>query len=161
MVNTINELSELSRKLNQKSDKTNEIIAGINEKLAGLNLGIEVWLDRQFDKWLRDGDFERVGGAEQRDVYPREKEVAYLGYCNVETGWQLAIKEATLLEHRGDDGEVIEEDTDVSYRPLLRASRETRIAALPLVPRLLDVLKAKAESVLRSIDEAEKAAEKL
>jgi hypothetical protein len=39
------ELSVLSRKLNQKSDKTNEIITTINKKLAALNFCLEVWLD--------------------------------------------------------------------------------------------------------------------
>ena len=51
--------------------------------------------------------------------------------------------------------------TEVEYQPLLRAAREIRVGALPLVPRLLDQVKFKAESMLKAIDEAEKAAEKL
>src|SRR5262249_34574924 len=136
MVDTINELSELSRKLNQKSDKTNEIITTINKKLAALNFGLEVWVERD---WIESGDFNKVA-IDQEDIYPREMEIAYLGYAYVEERWQLAVKEATLLEHRDYAGEVVREDTEVRYRPLLRASREARIAALPLVPDLLDLI---------------------
>jgi hypothetical protein len=43
MVDTIKELAELSRKLNQKSDTLNATIISINDKLAKLNLGVEAW----------------------------------------------------------------------------------------------------------------------
>ena len=44
MVDTIKELSGLSRKLNQKSDTLNSVISSINEKLTKLNLGVDAWL---------------------------------------------------------------------------------------------------------------------
>jgi len=158
VVDTINELSSLSRKLNQKSDKTNSIITTINKKLADLNLGLEVWLEN----WeIESDDYSKVY-AGQISPLPRQKSVTYLGYCNVEDGWQLAAKTGMLIEAWDKDSEeTFTELTEVEYRSLLKAAREIRVGALPLVPRLLDQIKYRAESLLKAIDEAEKAAEKL
>jgi hypothetical protein len=155
MVDTISELSELSRKLNQKSDKINSIIATINKKLAAQNFGLEVWLEH----WpIESGNFEKLSD----EMLPREKSVTYLGYCNVEDEWQLATKSGTLVEDVNRDvGEIFTELTEVSYNALLKEARSIRVKALPLVPRLLDHLKVEAESLLKFIDQAEQAAEKL
>jgi hypothetical protein len=158
MVNSLNELSDLSRKLNQKSDKTNSIITTINKKLAVLNFGLEVWLKHPT---IKSGDFESVYSG-QIDRLPRQRSVVYLGYCNVEDGWQLAAKSGLLVEDWDKEAEeTYTELTEVEYQPLLRAPREVRVGALPLVPRLLDEIKLKAESLLKAIDEAEKAANAL
>jgi hypothetical protein len=158
VVDTINELAALSRKLNQKSDKTNSIIATINKKIAVLNFGLEVWLE--FSP-IESGDLEKVYPG-QTNPLPRQKSVTYLGYCNVEDAWQLAAKNGTLIEDWDKDSEeMFTELTEVEYRPLLKAAREVRVGALPLVPRLLEQIKLKAESLLRAIDEAEKAADAL
>jgi hypothetical protein len=158
VVDTINELSELSRKLNQKSDKTNAIIKTINKKLAAMNFGLEVWLEY---RPLETGNFEAVYPNQQTPL-PRKKSVTYLGYCNVEGDWELATKSGDLIEDWDKDSEeVYTELTEVDYKPLLKEARERRVGALPLVPRLLDEVKLRAESLLNAIDEAEKAAEKL
>jgi hypothetical protein len=157
VVDTINELSDLSRKLNEKSDKTNAVITKINKKLSALNLGLEVWLE-----WdLEDDNYHKVFQG-QIGLLPRQKSVTYLGYCNVETGWQLATKTGCLIEdYDKDSEEVFTELTEVIFKPLLKEARETRVKALPLVPRLLDRVKQQAESLIKSIDEAENVAEKL
>jgi hypothetical protein len=158
VVDTINELSVLSRKLNQKSDKTNSIISTINKKLNALNFGLEVWLD---DPAIVTGDLQRVH-AGQMDPLPRQKPVTYLGYYDTSDGWQLGTKCGFLLEEWDKDSEqVVTELTEVEYQPLLKEAREVRVGALPLVPRLLDEIKSRAESLLKAIDEAERAAEKL
>jgi len=158
MVDTINELSDLSRTLNQKSDKTNSIISTINKKLASLNFGLEVWVE---DWPITSGDLKKVYSG-QTGLLPRQKSVTYLGYCNIEDGWQLAAKTGTLVEDWDKDSEdTFTELTEVEYQPLLKAAREIRVEALPLVPKLLDEIKRKAESLLKSIDDAERAAEKL
>ena len=157
MVDTINELSDLSRRLNEKSDKTNAIITTINHKLATLNFGLEVWLELD----IENNNFSKVDPLQQT-LLPREKTVTYLGYCNVEDGWQLATKTGQLIEdYDRDSEETFTELTDVDFKPLLKESRGVRVKALPLVPRLLDEVKEQAESLVKSIDDAEKAAEKL
>lgn len=157
MVDTINELSDLSRRLNAKSDKTNAIISKINEKLAAMNFGLEVWYEQDIE-----GDNFRKVYPGQQGLLPREKSVTYLGYCNVEDGWQLATKTGQLIEDYDQDSqETFKELTDVDFKPLLRESREVRVKAVPLVPRLLDKVKQQAELLIKSIEDAEKAADAL
>ncbi len=157
MVDTINELSDLSRKLNEKSDKTNAIITKINSKLAALNFGLEVWYEQDIE-----GDNFRKVYPGQQGLLPRQKSVTYLGYCNVETGWQLATKVGQLIEDYDQDSrETFTELTEVDFKPLLKEAREVRVKALPLVPRLLDKVKQQAESLIESIEDAEKAADAL
>jgi hypothetical protein len=158
MVDRLSELSELSQKLNQNSDRANSIIAALNKKLAAMNFGLEVWLDYSA---LQTGDWE-TKNPNQTQKLPRQKQMTYLGYCHIQNSWQLAAKSGTLVEdYDRDSDEVYTELTEVIYEPLLKTSRERRVKALPLVPRLLDELKREAESVLRSIDEAEKVADML
>jgi len=154
----INELSSLARKLNQKSDETNSIITTFNKKLGDLNLGLEVWLENSD---IEGNEYSRLSQA-QNNLRPRQKVVTYLGYCNVEDAWQLATKTGILIED-WDSGcqEVSTELISVTYKPLLKATRQIRVGALPLVPRLLDQIKYRAESLLQAIDEAGKAADKL
>jgi hypothetical protein len=162
MVETIQELSALAKKLNQKSDGINVSISTINAKLAKLNIGLEVWLGSGWSiDALKTDDWEEVNPNET-NMLPRKRNFASLGYDIVEDAWQLTVKFATETQHWDDDVRDVTTDiSDVQYVPLLKASRELRIAALPLVPRLLDAIKARAEAVLNDIEAAAKAAEEL
>src|SRR5579863_6634773 len=130
MVDTIRELSDLSRQLNSDSDAVNSTIGTINKKLRSLNLGIEAW----FNSPLLDP----LPGDESRDsIGP------FLGYCSVEDEWQLAVREKPIDWHG-----------DLLRSPLLKASREVRIAALQYIPAVVDQLKSEAQRVLRAIRDA-------
>jgi hypothetical protein len=140
MVDTINELSSIALKLNQKSDQLNALITSINSKLAKLNFGIEVWL-------------------ESHPVKENGNAKAFLGYCKSKDEWQLAV---------WDPNDALEVEDRPSVRlagsnvwPLTEASRELRLLAMPLIPKLLDGIKDKAEELLRGLEAAEKAAESL
>jgi hypothetical protein len=157
MVDSVNDLAGLSRQLNQSSDKINSIIADLNAKLAALNLGVEAFCRRPFES----GDFEKLEST-QAGTFPRQASVSYLGFCKLDDKWQMAVKYATLVErYDADVGELCPEAMDPEYAPLTSATRETRTAALSFVPQLLDEIKMKAESVLRSIEKAEQTAAKL
>lgn len=158
MVDKLSELSDLSKKLNENSDKANAIILTLNKTLAAMKFGLEVWLENPA---LEYGDFQNVISG-QIDKLPRQRLVTYLGYCNVVDGWQLATKRGWLVEDWDKDaGETFTEFTDVEYQPLLRMARHIRVKALSLVPRLLDELKREGESLLESIAEAETVANAL
>ena len=133
MVDTINELSDLSRKLNQKSDQINSIIESINQKLLKLNLG--------FEAWVKDGDGVWLG-------YDKAARYRKDGNASVYIGeWQLVTRRDLT------DG--------WSSESLLAASREVRVAGLKLVPQLLDALKEKATDMIATIEQAENSTEKL
>jgi hypothetical protein len=157
VVDSINELSDLSRKLNQKSDALNATISSINQKLAKLNFGVEAWVE---DFPIECDDFSTT----TFDGEPKEPEASaiLLGYCYVEDGWQLAVKDVTLHLRSGDFGHTYNEATDsMRPRPLLKASRELRFKAASVIPALLDEIKAAAAVLLNGIEKAEKAASKL
>jgi len=157
VVARINDLANLSRKLNQQSDKLNEIISSINAKLDKLNLGVEVWLDY---RPIIVGDTETC----DENWQPTEphRGATLLGYARVGDNWQLAIKEVTLVTKVNDFREEQEEVRDpTDLKPLLQATREVRVRAMERIPTLLDSVKAEASRLLASIEAAEKAAEEL
>jgi hypothetical protein len=152
MVDTISELSDLSHKLNQKSDSLNKTISTINKKLSDLGLGVEVWIG------IEEGvPYFREGDEEEHDPI---REETWLGYCKVGDQWELASKGVTV--GTDEDGEqfskVLKGDP---ARSLLQSPRSVRANAMQHVPRLLNAIKREAESLLKSVDEAEKTAEKL
>lgn len=76
--------------------------------------------------------------------------------------WQLAVKKATCqteTDYRGEEYEEMVNPSDPM--PLLNASRDVRIAAVPVIPKLLDAIKKRGQSLLDNIDKAEKAVAKL
>lgn len=150
MVDTINELSNLASKLNQKSDTLNKTIEDIEAKLNKLNLGVEAWLENHCVE-IGDPDHDRDEEVTSRDEI-------LLGFARFEDGWHLAIKD-TVAE-KDADGDFITADVR-SIRTLLTAPRNVRIKAMGLIPRLLDQIKAEAESLLKDIDAAEQSAKKL
>ena len=159
MVDTINELSDLSRKLNQKSDKLNQVIVSINEKLAKLNIGVEAWFENSpiepTDPYFADGDDEEKWSMIDGTL---------LGYARVDDEFRLAVKGATLVEFDTKGSfhpDYYEITKSWNLRPLLDANRNIRAQAAEMLPRLLEVIKTKAEQLLRSIENAEKAAENL
>ena len=146
MVDTINELSDLAKKLNQKSDTLNDTIRTINDKLRKLNFGTEVWVD------LDESDpYFSVDDEDERDPLCDE---TWLGYSKINDQWELATKDVTV----GANGDV---RRGGSIRPLLKSSREIRLEATKKIPFLLDAIKVKIESLLESIEKAERAAQQL
>lgn len=152
MIDNIAGLSEVSRKLNKKSDTLNTTIISLNEKLAKLHLGIETWLPNspieQSDPYY---DYER----DEHGNFPLHNET-WLGYCRFdEVGWALAVKRVVLqIVDRSLENKIVEAET----KPLLDTSRQIRLEAMKLLPGLLDAVKKRAEELVESIDKAEKAA---
>jgi hypothetical protein len=140
VVDTINELSDLSRRLNQKSDQLNDLISSINGKLAKFNFGIEVW-------------------TMSEAVMAEGSSMAFLGYTKIEDEWQLAVWDRDDVLRTEDSGGLHRIGQNVW--PLLKVSRKVRLQAMPLVPRLLDDIKRRAEELLNGLAQAEEAAENL
>jgi hypothetical protein len=161
----ISELSRLSDKLNQKSDKLNSGICAVNEKLGRLRLGIQVWLE---NPPLELGEYYETTDFDGRPLGGRRR-VKLLGYARVARKWQLAVKDAIMK----DTGEIVDdleypdptnslqEPRPIPPCPLLDASRQARSDAMALVPHLIALLKERAKSLLKAIEAAEKAAEQL
>lgn len=154
MTAQIAELEPLAKQVNDKSNQINVTIRTINEKLANLNLGIEAWLDR---------DNQALSSSHWRDrnsSMPRTRTVSYLGYDQLGDKWELAVKNMTE-ELTVEDGEQFIAKVNPQYFPLLQASRDIRVAAMELIPRLLDELKEKGQQLLGTVEAAEKMAKSL
>ena len=165
MDNVLGELSYLSDKLNQKSDKLNSAICAVNTKLGKLKLGIEVWLE---NPPLELGEYYETTDFDGRPLGGRRR-IKLLGYARVARKWQLAVKDA-IMKDTGAIVDVLEypnhtnnlsEPRPAAPWPLLDDSRQARSEAMALVPHLIALLKERAKSLLKAIEAAEKAAEQL
>jgi hypothetical protein len=149
---TVEGLSDLAKKLNEKSDTLNATISTVNRKLAKLNMGVEVWIGLSEDiPFYREDDND--------EQWPLRDET-WLGYCKVGDTWELALKDVTVGTDEGGD-RFSEPVRTGPVRSLLQSPREARVSAMDWIPSLLDSIKRKAERLIEAIDEAKQAAEKL
>lgn len=94
-------------------------------------------------------------GAEWRDIFDRDQEktafreydAAELGYGRLGDGWALLIRSRRYVEGPNVNNFPETEAYDDGWepRPLLGASRKLRLAAVPKIPKLIDLIKAEAE----------------
>jgi len=128
LMTNLADLAQAAVQLNEKSNSINATISKINEKLANLNLGIELWLEAAP---LSNG---RV-----------------LGYRSIENRWQLTIR----MDLSQIEGAVYREGAPFAYQPLIKATRELRVEALPRIPALITALYNQTESMISDIERAE------
>lgn len=148
MTASLSELSKVAEQLNKESVKVNAIISRVNESLAAMNIGVEVWLDglNQFP-WADEPRKDTTAASTQ---YMAEQ----LGYGLTEDKWQLAVRLVEVREAERDNvTEYIILNAHAS-RPLIKASRNLRIESLDLLPALTDVIKQRLENMIRSIAES-------
>jgi hypothetical protein len=139
---TLSELSEIAKQLNQESDFLNAAIKALEAQLAEMNLGLEaaVVLDRTGR--LRDRSYSPARDYET---------VTFLRYCKLGDGWRLAIQEETTDYECNDNREERGVTNEGRFTPLLKASRDLRIAAVDHFDELLDKLKLEAELKLATV----------
>jgi hypothetical protein len=144
--NELSELAPLAKILNEESNDLNKTIAALNQYLAGLNLGIEVWCG----PWDEDTPFQ-------------------IGYAKIEDGinsrgtatWELATRSCTPIPVNGEGGWDNWEAKSGSLgtpQCLLRASRNVRVDGLEVIPEIIRALKARAESKIATIRKAKQLA---
>jgi hypothetical protein len=90
-------------------------------------------------------EYDEAHGDEVGRNVTRQTE---LGFAKVAGTWRLAVR----VERCAND----EWSREVGPRPLLGASRQVRIAALPLIPALLRTVSEMTEAALKNIAEAKK-----
>jgi hypothetical protein len=154
MMAKIADLAPLAKKVNETTDQINQIISTLNEKLAKLNLGVEIWLDRP-------GCALDATGWQVQHATCRTRNLWLLGYSRLDAGWQLTVKQVTEESAIDDGGEEHLEELNPRYFPLLSASRKLRLAALDQVPRLLDEMNDEGRKLLDTVSTARKLAESL
>ena len=91
-------LESLSKKLNDATEQVNASLQQVQEKLNGMGLGLEVWLDDQIHSsaW----DELRTKDDEPSDV--RERTVTELGYGRLHQEWALILRDGREIEQPPD-----------------------------------------------------------
>jgi hypothetical protein len=142
--------SGAAKRLNEKSNRINDLIKRVEQQLEAANSGVAFW-----PGWLLE---ESEGGF-----------TAYLGYDKVasERRWQFVVRtyrtiptvaEIEALNLRADETGEEQEFTPLltDERPLLQEERNIRIKALNHLGDFVNSYCEKIERMVETIDEAEK-----
>jgi hypothetical protein len=140
----IDSLTSIARQLNNGSDALSDALTKIQQRLNASGIGMEAWVTIPGTR-VEDDDVPMGVERSANDE---------LGYGRNGDGWALLTRR-TFYAH-------IAGDTTVNYgeqKPLLRASRELRLAAVSAIPALIDTLHRDAETMLQQVREAQRLAE--
>jgi len=151
-------LSDVAKRLNAKSDTVNQLIEQFQDKLRGLNVGLEAWVLLRTEP----GSEDLPVPSQRRTRRPvRATTVTVeisLGHARGDDGWGLYVKRIAYKPQMPNmfppaSGEVVSVS---KWIKLVDASRATRVAALEAFPKLLEALKTAAESAVQTIENAKK-----
>ena len=149
----LDELAPLSKRLQAATTELNQALQTIQDRLNTMGIGVEVWVSEA----LRQSDWRETDRG--RRVHISEE----LGYGRIGDGWALLVRTRTYVDvpdgHGDWDTEVYGDDS--TEKPLLRAARELRIAAVPLIPKLVDALRDESSKIIAAVENAKKIAEGL
>jgi hypothetical protein len=150
-------LVQAAESLNRVSDSLNTTLDAVEKQLNAAHIGLEVWLSKGLATVLSNTSLEPrnepIHGRIDRALC-RE-----LGFTKIHGKWCLAVRGT---EHSsgyyqgnadcwGTDSHVVEQPI-----PLTQATREERIAALEILPELLEALEHRAVKATQTIEEATK-----
>jgi hypothetical protein len=138
----LDRLSVTAYQLNSASDRLNAALTAIQQRLAGMAVGIERWVPM-------DDTREYLQDLEETGI--QEWEEYHLGYARMGEGWGMMIRHA----HFCDSGRLNSDCWEFNdAKPLLRASRELRLQAVRALPALFQGLQEEAENVLSCVADA-------
>ncbi|SRR6266851_4467662 len=145
----LKDLAAVATQLNEESDDLNEVLDAWDEKLRSLNIGLERWVAISSE----DQSVTVEDGSDTKDVPGSvEQQLGWAKY-DIGGGWRLVTREAT---YRGDADSGWQKIEQSLSQPIGEASREVRIEALEVLPRLLQELKESAEKAVAKIARAKK-----
>ena len=153
-------LSDVAKRLNATSDTVNQLIEQYENKLRGLNVGLEAWV------LLKSEPGSVVVPAPRpRLTTPRPRAQATsvtmevsVGHARGDEGWGLFVRRIAYKPRPSGvfpsaNAEVV---SVAKWIKLVDASRAIRVEALGAFPKLLEALKTAAESAVQTIENAQK-----
>ena len=147
------DLEPLAKKLNAASDVLNAALQTIEWKLNAMGVGIEVFLESDP---LKTSAYEQIGDGPDRQFWVDE-----LGYGRYGDVWALLVRSSRCVEGLSERGFPETTSYDVEEKPLLKAARALRVAAVPLLPSLIEAIESAAGEMLASVEQAKKIADSL
>jgi hypothetical protein len=127
------ELSKASHRLLLKSAEIIDIIRDTRDQINATNVGVSAWLDDLLDITKEEWD-ETISHA------------WIIGYAKLKDGWDLAARKVTINIKKVKEKPI----------PLTSAPRKVRMEAVPLLPKIIEALAAKADSFAEDIDRVTK-----
>ncbi|MCH7960605.1 MAG: hypothetical protein IID08_10755 [Candidatus Hydrogenedentes bacterium] len=82
----LNKLAEVASQLNTETDDLNRLIISLEERLAGMQIGLECWCGLTIEP------VERFGENYETDEKDKFRESWNLGYCKIGDAWRIAIR---------------------------------------------------------------------
>jgi hypothetical protein len=151
-------LSDVAKRLNAKSDTVNQLIEQFQDKLRGLNVGLEVWAPLRTEPGSEDVPGPSLRSSRQPARAMTVTVEISLGHARGDDGWGLYVKRITYKPQMPNmfhpaSAEVVSVS---KWIKLVDASRATRAEALAAFPKLLEALRTAAESAVQTIENAKK-----
>jgi hypothetical protein len=151
-------LSDVAKRLNATSDTVNQLIEQYENKLRGLNIGLEAWVLLRTEPGSEDVPGPGPRGTRQPARATTVTIEISLGHARGEDGWglyvkRIAYKPQTPILFPPTSGEVVSVSKLIK---LADASRATRVEGIAAFPKLLEALKTAAESAVQTIENAKK-----
>lgn len=160
----LKDLDPLSKRLNAASNELNSSLQTIQDRLNALGIGLEVWLPQA----LAESEAREVPGPAVHDdadlFWDKVHDTQELGYGRLGDGWALLVRTRRHVERfrtAAGDSEEYNTYVDDSPRPLLKAARDLRVAAVPLIPDLLTAIEQQAQTIIERVEQAKKIADSL
>jgi hypothetical protein len=135
--------------LNHASNSINTILTAVEQQLVKANVGLEVWL---IGSPLSSSTPERIDDHKMPSYTNVE-----LGFAKLKDGWHLAARDIGLTPGPPDDfgdSPRLNPCLQLGPYPLAQASREERLAALRLLPTLIQTLHKEADKAIQAIEDA-------
>jgi hypothetical protein len=142
----LDQLTATASELNVESNSINSVIGFVEQRIRNANVGLEVWLDQYpYEALVSDtvNEFDPKAGGEISI-----ERIIQIGFAKLEEGWAIAVREK--LSHTNGS------ETLSGASPLLKSSRDIRLAALERLPGLIRRLQGVAENALAAIRQAKK-----
>jgi hypothetical protein len=131
----LSSLLQTVKSLNQASDDMNAYFRTIADELVDSGVGVEVWLTGGHSL---SSDF-RSGALGKNVLYLRQ-----LGWMKMSGKWRFAVRGVRIEDRYVEDDRIL----------LEQASRQERIAALGILPYLLEEIENEAAKALQEIRQA-------
>lgn len=152
----LKDLEPIKEQLAAASDELNAALGSIQDQLNAKQLGVEVFLEG-----IKYELAYRVAASANDDGY-RPVSCYELGYGKDDDGnWGLLLRRYEGRERFARDDWEAFDGAYLWTRPLLRAPRDLRAAAIEHLPALIDALFAEAKSLLDKVEKAKQLAKSL
>ena len=145
----LNQLAASAEELKQEAESIDTVIDGVEARLRSLNLGIELWIE---DQPLQANELSVSASnvAPLVEVQLGFGQLAALG----REDWCLQLREAEYTpQPNAADGAGVGLSRILRQEKLSKCPREDRVAALGILPRLIQQLTSETEERSRLIRE--------